>query len=212
MNIENNKSQGRLVIISGPAGSGKSTVLKELFKLADYRFSVSATTRDPRAGETDGLDYYFLTKEEFFKKISDGEMIEYVEYPENSGNYYGTLKEPVEKMLNEGYNVIFDIEVIGALAVKEKYPGALLIFLTPSNYYELEKRLRGRGTESEEFINKRLERAKKEIACIYKYDYLVLNEPDMQKRAAFNINCIVEAGKNSMNKEKADKFLKDYFA
>ena len=200
---------GKLIIVSGPAGSGKSTVLKELFKLADYKFSISATTRSPRNGEVHGIDYYFISREEFSKKISDGEMLEHVEY---SGNYYGTLKEPVEKMLNEGHNVVLEIEVVGALNVKEKYPEALMIFLTPPNYFELEKRLRGRGTETEESINNRLERAKKEIENIGKYDYLVLNEFGMQKETAFDINCIVEAEKCKIKNEKAEKFLKDYFS
>jgi len=200
---------GKLVVVSGPAGSGKGTVIKELFKLSDYKFSVSATTRNPRDGEIDGIDYYFISGEDFIRKISNGEMLEYVEY---SGNYYGTLIEPVEKMLNEGYNVILDIEVEGALNVKTKYPEALLIFLITPTYSELEKRLRGRGTESEESINKRLDRGKKEIEYINRYDYLIINEFNMQKKTAFNINCIVEAGKYKLNQNKADNFLKDYFS
>lgn len=204
-----NNFTGKLIIISGPAGSGKSTVLKELFTLSKYKYSVSATTRNPRNGEIDGTDYYFMSREDFLSKISNGEMLEYVEY---SGNYYGTLKVPAEKMLSEGCNVILEIEVDGALNVKEKYPEALMIFLTPPNYFELEKRLRGRGTESEESINKRLNRAKKEVDCINKYDYLVLNEFGMQKKTAFNINCIVEAEKHKLNKDKAAKFLEDYYS
>lgn len=208
-NADNFTEKGKLIIISGSAGSGKSTVLKELFKLSDYKYSISATTRAPRDGEIDGTDYYFITEEDFLTKISNGEMLEYVEY---SGNYYGTLKEPVEKMLSDGYNVILEIEVVGALNIKEKYPEALMIFLTPPNYFELEKRLRGRGTESEESINKRLDRAKKEVECINKYDYLILNESDMQKRTAFIINCVVETEKHKLTKEKTTKFLKDYFS
>ena len=230
MNIDNNKNNsGQLIVISGPAGAGKSTVLKELFNFAEYKYSVSATTRPPRSGETDGIDYKFLSKEEFQQKISDGEMLEYIEYP---GNYYGTLKEPVEKMLNAGYSVILEIEVDGAKNIKEKYPETLMIFLTPPTYQELERRLRGRGTEADEIINKRLERGKKEIVCIDKYDYLVVNEIDMQKKAAFDIHCIAEskkyiksglktreteiilqtADKNKINPQKAEIFLKQYFA
>ena len=200
---------GKLIIVSGPAGSGKSTVLKELFKLADYKYSISATTRNPRSGEIDGVDYYFISEEEFLKKISKGEMLEHVEY---SGHYYGTLKKPVEKMLEQGHNVILEIEVVGALSVKEKYPEALMIFLTPPNYFELEKRLRGRGTETEESIHNRLERAKKEVENISKYDYLVLNEFGSYKQTAFDINCIVESEKCKLNQKKASDFLKDYFA
>ena len=206
MNIYN---AGKLVIISGPSGSGKSTVLKELFKLSDYKYSVSATARAPRIGETDGLEYYFMTKEEFFKKVSNGEMLEYVEY---AGNYYGTLKAPVERMLGKGYDVVLEIEVEGALNVKAKFPEAVTIFLTPPTYAEEEKRLRKRGTETEDSINKRLERAKNEVENIGKYDYIVLNESDMQKRTAYNINCIVEAEKHKLNQQKAEKFLRDYFS
>jgi len=212
---EDNINPGKLVVISGPSGSGKGTVIKELFNLNEYKYSVSATTRSPRIGEKNGLDYYFLTTEEFLKKISDGDMLEYVEI---FGNYYGTLKEPVEKMLNEQYNVILEIEVDGALNIKEKFPETIMIFLTPPTYSELEKRLRRRGTESEEIINKRLEKAKEEINNIYKYDYLVLNDFNMYKQAAIDINCIVESAKlkqlkpeNIISQEKSDKFLKDYF-
>jgi guanylate kinase len=137
---------GKLVIVSGSAGSGKGTVLKELFHLAEYKYSVSATTREPRIGEADGVDYYFLTREDFSGKIANGDMLEYAEY---TGNFYGTPREPVEKMISEGYSVILEIEVVGALNVKEKFPEALLIFLSPPTYAELERRLRERGTETE---------------------------------------------------------------
>ena len=200
---------GKLVVVSGPSGSGKGTVIKELFNLNEYKYSVSATARPPRPDEKNGLDYYFISKDEFLNKISNGEMLEYVEYP---GNYYGTLKEPVEEMLKKEYNVILEIEVEGALNIKEKYPETVMIFLTPPTYSELEKRLRGRKTEAEETIRKRLDRAKKEINEIYKYDYLVINQTNMQKQAAIDINNIVEAEKNKINKEKTEKFLKNYFS
>ena len=202
-------NNGKLIIISGPAGCGKSTVLKEVFKLADYRYSVSATTRKPRDGEIDGKDYYFITEADFLNKISSGEMLEYVEY---SGNYYGTLKEPVEKILNEGRDVILELEVVGALNIKEKYHEAVMIFISSPTFSELEKRLRGRKTESEESINKRLNRSKEEVDSIDKYDYLVLNEFNKQKEAAFIINCIVEAEKHRLKKDKTTKFLKNYFS
>jgi guanylate kinase len=204
----NNTDSGKLVIISGPSGCGKSTVIKELFKFDGYKYSVSATTRSPRAGEIDGKDYYFLTEEEFFKKIANGEMLEHVEYP---GNYYGTLKEPVEKMLGEKFNVILEIDVVGALNVKAKFPDAVMIFLLPPTYAEEERRLRSRGTESEESITERLERAKQELEYIGRYDYLVLNESGMQQKAAYDINCIVGIQKNRISQEKAKRFIKDYF-
>ena len=206
--IEKNRAPGKLVVISGPAGSGKGTVLKELFGLAEYKYSVSATTRSPRNGEADGVDYYFLSQNDFMKMAANGEMLEYVEY---SGNYYGTPRTPVEKMLDSGYSVILELEVKGAVYIKEKLPQAVMIFLTPPTYFELEKRLRDRGTESGETVKRRLEISKKEIACIDKYDYLVINDNDMQRKAAFEINCIVEAEKNKTTAAKTKKFLDDYF-
>lgn len=199
---------GKLIVISGPSGSGKSTILKELLKSTDYKYSVSVTTREPRSGEIDGVDYYFLSKEEFLKKASSGEMLEYIEY---SGYYYGTPRGPAEKMKEAGYNVIFEIDVVGALKIKEKYPETVMIFLVPPSYAEGEKRLRSRGTETEDSINKRLESSKRELGFIYKYDYLVLNEPDLPETAAFNINCIIRAEKHKLNREKAAGFLKVYY-
>ena len=210
-----NEKSGKLVVISGPSGSGKGTVLKELFALTDnkYKYSVSATTRSPREGETDGVNYYFLSHGEFFKKTSDGDMLEYVEY---SGNYYGTPKKPVEKMLADGYNVILELEVLGAVNIKEKFPRTVMIFLTPPTYAELEKRLRARGTESEEAVKNRLEKAKKEVNSIDKYGYLVINETGLQKEAAVIINGIVEADLKTeeeyrINSKKVKNFLKNYF-
>ena len=198
---------GALLVISGPAGSGKGTVIKELHKIGDYRYSISATTRKPRQGEKDGIDYYFVSEGEFLDKISKGEMIEYVKY---SGNYYGTPREPVEKMLEAGHNTILEIEVEGAMSIKEKFPEAVMIFLTPPTYAELERRLRDRGTESEEAIEMRLGRAKKEIRLISAYDYLVINEFNMQKEAALAIDRIVETAKYRLSEKKAKNFLEKY--
>ena len=183
---------GKLIVISGPSGCGKGTVLKELRDLNKYKFSISATTRAPRGGEIDGVDYYFMAKEDFFEKISSGEMLEYAEY---SGNYYGTPRAFVEKLLSEGCDVILEIEVFGAMNIKEKFPDAITIFLTPPTFAELEARLRARGTETEESIQRRLDVAKKEMEFIQNYDYLVTNESGMQKKAAFEINGIIEAKK-----------------
>jgi guanylate kinase len=220
---ENNKDKksvngisenGKLVVISGFAGSGKGAVLKELRKIAKYKYSVSATTRHPRSGETHGVDYYFLSEEEFREKINNGELLEYVEY---SGNYYGTLREPVMETLESGDNIIFEIEVEGAVNIKEKFHDALMIFITPPTYRELEKRLRNRGTETEEIILRRLEISKKEINYLNKYDYFVINEVNKQKEVAFAINAIIngEDGdffRYKIDEEKIEKFIKAYFA
>ena len=201
---------GKLMVISGSAGSGKGSVIKELFNIntAEYKYSVSATTRKPRIGEADGVDYYFLTREDFLANIANGEMLEYAEY---SGNFYGTPREPVEKMLDQGFNVILEIEVVGALIVKEKFPEAVLIFLSPPTYAELERRLRNRGTESEECIKMRLAAAKKESESINEYNYLVINDTEKQKETAFKINCIAESEKYKTNAQKIANFLKNYF-
>lgn len=216
---EKRNGKGKLIVITGFSGSGKGTVLKELFKLSDYKYSISATTRPPRIGEAHGVDYYFLSKEEFQKKIYNGELLEYVEY---SGNFYGTLREPVIDMLEKGHNIILEIEVKGALDIKEKFPEALMIFITPPSYTELEKRLRNRGTESEKVIEKRLEISKWEINHISRYDYFIINEENRQKEAAEAINSIVNAGidtecdvtkvKYRVDKERAQKFIEMYFA
>ena len=221
---------GKLIIVSGSAGSGKGTVLKELFNLAEYKYSVSATTRQPRIGEADGVDYYFMTREDFTSKIANGDMLEHVEY---SGNFYGTPREPVNKMLSEGYSVILEIEVVGALNIKENFPEAVLIFLSPPTYAELERRLRERNSETEDVIKERLAISKKEIENIGEYGYLVINETGEQKKTAFSVHCIAEAEKyknilrkdlsreqalilktaeeNKIDAQKAEKFLKSYF-
>ena len=152
--------KGLLFIISGPAGRGKGTIVSRVRELAPFEFSVSATTRNPRPGEIDGVHYHFLTKEQFEEKINAGEMLEHAKY---SGNYYGTPKSPVEKILNEGKNIILEIEVQGALQVKEKMPEAVMIFIMPPNYETLLSRIRGRGTETEEVIQERMKQSHFEI-------------------------------------------------
>ncbi len=165
-------NKGKLIILSGPSGSGKGTVVKELIAEDNFEVSISATTRIPREGEVDGVNYFFLSREAFEEKISEGGFLEYAEY---NGNYYGTPKKPVYDKLNEGINVILEIEVQGALKVKEVCPDALMIMISPPTYENLEKRLRGRGDTKEEDIIKRLEIAKTELETSKKYDYLVLN-------------------------------------
>ncbi len=165
--------KGVLTIISGFSGAGKGTVVKEMVKKYQYGLSISATTRAPREGEVDGREYFFKTKEEFEEMIAKNELIEYAQYVEN---YYGTPKEYVMQQLEKGTDVILEIEMQGALHVREVFPEVNLVFLTPPSAKELEKRLRNRGTETEDVIAKRLSRAKEECAYMQEYDYVVVND------------------------------------
>ena len=184
--------KGLLIIISGPAGSGKGTIVSRLRELAPFDFSVSATTRSPRLGEQHGVHYYFVDKADFENKIREGEMLEYAQYV---GNYYGTPKKPVEDALNEGKNIILDIEVKGALQIKEKMPEAIMIYVLPPDYETLLARIRGRGTETEEVIQKRMNEAKNEIKTFPRYDYVVINRDGGIERAAQDILSILYAEK-----------------
>ena len=165
-------SKGTLFIVSGPSGCGKGTVLAEIFKQDNVYYSVSATTRAPRPGEINGVNYHFLSKDEFEKLIENGGMLEYASY---CGNYYGTPKKPVEDMLAEGKNVILEIEVQGALKVMEKCPEAVSVFILPPSLKELRRRLHKRGTETEEVIVKRIGEAAGEICKAVNYDYVMIN-------------------------------------
>ena len=170
----NCRSKGILLVISGFAGTGKGTLVQELLKQYDnYALSVSATTRDPRPGEEDGVHYFFKTKEEFEQMIQEKKLIEYAGYV---GNYYGTPKEYVQEQLENGKDVILEIEIQGALKIKEQFPETLLLFMVPPSAQVLEDRLRGRGTETEEVVQKRLRRAVEEAEFIEKYDYLIVND------------------------------------
>jgi guanylate kinase len=178
--------KGLLFIISGPAGSGKGTIVSRVRELAQFDFSVSATTRSPRLGEEHGVHYYFIDKTEFEGKIEAGEMLEYAQYV---GNYYGTPKKPVEDALAAGRNIVLDIEVKGALQVKEKMPEAVMIYILPPDYETLLSRIRGRGTETEEVIQKRMNEARNEIRTFPKYDYVVIN--DTVEKAAQDVLSIL---------------------
>lgn len=166
--------QGILVVVSGFSGAGKGTLMKELLKRYDnYALSISATTRVPREGETDGKEYFFVTKEQFEKMRDERKLVEYAQYV---NNYYGTPKEYVEQKMAEGKDVILEIEIQGALKVKKRFPDALLLFVTPPSAEELRRRLVGRGTETLEVINARLARAAEEASGMEAYDYLLIND------------------------------------
>ena len=169
------KDRGILIVVSGFSGSGKGTLMKELLaRYPDtYALSISATTRSPREGEEDGREYFFVTKEEFEKMIAKGDLIEYAKYVEN---YYGTPKNYVEQKLEEGKDVILEIEIQGALKVKKSFPDTLLLFVTPPSATELKSRLVGRGTETMDVIESRMNRAGEEAEGMDSYDYLVVND------------------------------------
>ncbi|MBE6639442.1 MAG: guanylate kinase [Ruminococcaceae bacterium] len=189
----NEVKKGILLILSGPAGSGKGTVVKEMMKIAPegyFAYSVSATTRAPRVGETNGKEYFFITKDTFEEKIASDEMLEYAQY---CGNYYGTPKAAVKEKLEQGINVILEIEVQGAMAVKEKLPEALAIMITPPDFPTLEARLRGRGTNTEEDICNRLARSREELMLLSNYDYVVVNRDNGVTEAAEQILTILQA-------------------
>lgn len=182
--------RGLLIVFSGPSGVGKGTVRQEIFSTPDHKFeySVSMTTRQKRPGEVDGVDYFFRTREEFEELIKNGQMLEYAEYV---GNYYGTPLTYVNETLDKGIDVFLEIEVQGALQVKKKVPDGVFIFLTPPDLDALKDRLVGRGTDSEEVIRQRIERAKEEIALMREYDYAVVN--DEVPLAAERVKRIIEA-------------------
>ncbi len=165
-------SKGLLIVLSAPSGSGKSTVREALMKKEDFAYSISATTRSPRTGESDGVDYWFVTREQFEEKIKNGEMLEYTTY---NGNYYGTPLHEAMRVVNAGRNLILEIEVEGAMNVKKMYPEAVLIMLLPPSFSEQERRLRSRGTETEEVILGRLNRTYEEMNYYPNYDYIVYN-------------------------------------
>ncbi len=171
------ENKGTLLVLSGPSGVGKSTVLRKLMDgREDMCFSVSATTRSPRPGEEDGVDYFFVSRERFQRMIEEEELLEHAEFV---GNCYGTPKSQVLERLEQGITVVLDIEVQGAAQVKERMPEALTVFLAPPSLEELERRLRGRGTETEEKILSRLETARKELLLAPRYDFTVINDdPD----------------------------------
>ena len=182
------KSKGELVVISAPSGTGKGTIINKLLEMRpEFLFSVSATTRKPRPGEADGVEYRFLTKEEFKMMIAKDEFLEYAEYV---GEFYGTPLEPIKEAIESGKTIILDIEVQGAKQVMAKLPDAKTVFLIPPDMKELESRLRGRGTDSEEKLAARLERACQELSERSHYDHIVVN--DSVFRAVNEITKIID--------------------
>ncbi len=200
-------SPGLLIVISGPSGVGKNTVIDNLFKRTPgLRYSVSATTRAPRPNEIDGQHYFFLTETEFQKKIGNGEFLEWAKVYEH---YYGTPKQYVKQLLESGEDVVLDIEVQGAIQVKRSLPEAVLVFLAPPSLTELKKRLIGRNTERETELEKRLQYIETEFQSVPQYDYLVINqEIDL---TCERIECIIQAEKYRVNRQKSallDNILK----
>lgn len=181
-------SKGRLIIFSAPSGCGKGTVSEAVCKDERFVVSVSATTRSPREGEIDGVHYHFITREAFEKKIEIGEMLEYAQYCDN---YYGSPADMIEKNLNAGKNVILEIEVQGALQIMQKCPDAVSIFMVPPSIAELERRLRKRGTETDDVIAKRIARAKEEIPFSKHYQYVIVN--DALEDAVADFKAVVRA-------------------
>lgn len=182
--------RGLLVVMSGPSGVGKGTIRKALFSIPDnnFTYSVSMTTRKPRPGEVDGVDYFFVSRDQFLQYIREGKLLEYAEFV---GEYYGTPLFFVEQKLSEGKEVILEIEVQGALQVREKMPDAVFVFIVPPSKKALEDRLRSRGTEDNDIIQQRLAKAEREYYLAYKYDYIVVN--DEVHNAADRIYAIIRA-------------------
>ena len=183
------RQQGVLLVVSGFSGAGKGTIMKALLeKYENYALSVSATTRKPRVGEVDGREYFFKEKEEFEEMIANNALIEYACYV---GNYYGTPRAYVEEQLAEGKDVILEIEIQGARKIRQQFPEAVLLFVSPPSAQELKERLMGRGTESQEVIEDRLSRAAEEAVGIDEYDYFVIN--DVVEDCVEQVHRIVES-------------------
>ena len=192
------EKKGILIVISGFSGAGTGTLVRELLRRYDeYALSVSMTTREPRPGEQEGVDYFFTDRAHFEETIARDGLVEYAQY---CGNYYGTPRAYVEEQLSAGRNVILEIEMQGALKIKEKFPESLLLFVTPPSVTELERRLTGRGTEKPEVIARRLARAAEESEGVEAYDYIVVN--DRLEECAEEIHMLVDAARRAPVRRK----------
>lgn len=202
---ENRK--GLLLVVSGPSGSGKGTVNQILLKDPDYTFSVSVTTRAPRPGEIEGKSYRYISREEFDRLVAQGDLLEHTEY---CGNGYGTPRKEAEEAVAAGKILLLEIEVAGAMAIKQKYPDAVLVMLLPPSFAELEARLRGRTTETEAQISARIARAKEEMQYLDRYDYIVYNRQNHVEECADEIRAIVRAERCSVrrNPDAKDRFFR----
>jgi len=183
--------QGILIVLSGPSGTGKGTICKELLQNdSNLHYSISATTRPPRTGEVNGINYWFILPEEFKEMVEHGELLEWAEV---YGNYYGTPRRYVTEMLHSGKDIVLEIDTQGALQIKEKFPDGVFIYIVPPSIRELAARINKRGTDSPEVINRRLNAAYEELACAYQYDYIVVN--DQIVAATAKITAIIKAEK-----------------
>ncbi|MBP0724852.1 guanylate kinase [Bacillus sp. RG28] len=195
--------RGLLIVLSGPSGVGKGTVRKALFECKDttLQYSISMTTRSPREGEVNGVDYFFTTKEDFKQRIAENKFLEWAEYV---GNYYGTPIEYVEKTLQEGKDILLEIEVQGALQVKKAFPEGIFIFLAPPSLKELQNRIETRGTETEDLIRNRMNAAKEELDMMDAYDYVVEN--DKVDSACDRVNAIITS--EHLKRERVSNYYK----
>lgn len=190
---------GILLVVSGPSGVGKGTICSYLLKQSEeLQYSVSVTTRQPRPGEQDGVNYHFVTRDQFLSMIDRGELLEWAEV---FGNFYGTPRGSVMQSLQEGKDVILEIDIQGALQVKASYPDCVTVFVWPPSPAELERRIKQRGTEDEEALTRRLREARREMAHVVDYDYVVVNRPGMVEQAVTEIHAVVRAEKARVTRQ-----------